>query len=181
MGTSHASVLIECPGCKRERLVSARTALPSATPLRPGLTGCKWRVSVGSTRRLEVRMLKSVALVFAIGLAAGGSTALAGATASADVDVTVQKLPGPPAVAGIPFGVDVGIGNAGPDSVSARLLLDLPSGLTATAPNPIGCPVGQGTLDCGPRTWPRVRTPTSSASCGPIRSGATPSSSAPPS
>ena len=43
----------------------------------------------------------------------------------------------------------VGIGNAGPDPTSARLLLDLPNGLTATSPNPIGCPVGQGTLDCG--------------------------------
>jgi len=26
MGTAQASVLVECPGCKRERLVSARTA-----------------------------------------------------------------------------------------------------------------------------------------------------------
>jgi hypothetical protein len=94
-------------------------------------------------------MYKSVALVLAMGLAVGGSTALAGALASADVDVSVQKAPGPPAVAGIPFPVDVGIGNAGPDATSARLLLDLPSGLTATSPNPIGCPVGQGTLDCG--------------------------------
>ena len=94
-------------------------------------------------------MFKSVALALAIGLAVCGSTALAGATASADVDVSVRKAPGPAAVAGISFPVDVGIGNAGPDSVSAHLFLELPSGLAATSPNPIGCPVGQGTLDCG--------------------------------
>ena len=138
------------------QLVEPRVVVPvvaGSNPVRhlspaPGLTRCKWRVSVRSTG-LEVRVFKSVALVLAIGLAVGGSTAFAGATASADVDVSVQKAPGPPAVAGITFPVDVGIGNAGPDSVSAHLFLDLPSGLVATSPNPIGCPVGQGTLDCG--------------------------------
>jgi hypothetical protein len=35
MGTSHGSVLIECPGCNRERFVSARTA-------RRGAGRCRW-------------------------------------------------------------------------------------------------------------------------------------------
>lgn len=70
-------------------------------------------------------------------------------SASADIDVSVRIVPGPPPVGGIPFSVDIGIGNAGPNSASSRLLVDLPEGLIATSPNPIGCPAGQGTLDCG--------------------------------
>jgi Domain of unknown function DUF11 len=69
---------------------------------------------------------------------------------SADVDVSAKLLPDNPApVAGVPFGVDIGIGNSGPDSTSARLLVDLPSGLTETVANRLGCPTGTGTLDCG--------------------------------
>ena len=69
---------------------------------------------------------------------------------SADVDVSIKLLPDNPApVAGVPFGVDIGIGNSGPDSTSTHLLVDLPGGLTATVANRLGCPTGTGTLDCG--------------------------------
>jgi hypothetical protein len=39
MGTVQASVLVECPGCKRERLVSARTARRGAGRCRFCLDG----------------------------------------------------------------------------------------------------------------------------------------------
>jgi Domain of unknown function DUF11 len=82
--------------------------------------------------------------------AAAGTTRTLVPAASAEVDVSIAKLPGTPAaVAGVSFSINVGIGNAGPDNASVRLLIELPQGLTATTGNRLGCPPGAGTLDCG--------------------------------
>ena len=80
----------------------------------------------------------------------------AGASVAGEIFVSMVSrlpflaLPGtPPAVAGVSFSINVGIGNEGPDKASVRLLIELPEGLTATTGNQLGCPAGTGTLDCG--------------------------------
>jgi Domain of unknown function DUF11 len=90
-----------------------------------------------------------VTSTLAVTAAAGTMRTLVPA-ASAEVDVSIVKLPGTPAaVAGVPFSINVGMGNAGPDKASVRLLIELPEGLTATTGNGFGCPAGAGSLDCG--------------------------------
>jgi len=82
--------------------------------------------------------------------AAAGTMRTLAPAASAEVDVSIAKLPGTPAaVAGVSFSINVGIGNAGPDNAGVRLLIELPEGLTATTGNGLGCLPGAGTLDCG--------------------------------
>ena len=82
--------------------------------------------------------------------AAAGTMRTLVPAASAEVDVSIAKLPGTPAaVAGMSFSINVGIGNSGPDNAGVRLLIELPEGLTATTGNGLGCPPGAGTLDCG--------------------------------
>jgi len=103
--------------------------------------------------------LKSLVVVLGIALvatstlvvpAAAGTTRTVVPGANAQVSVSIAKLPGtPPAVAGVSFSINVGIGNEGPDKASVRLLIELPEGLTATTGNQLGCPAGTGTLDCG--------------------------------
>jgi uncharacterized protein DUF11 len=98
-------------------------------------------------------LLLGIALVatstLAVSAAAGTMRTFVPA-ASAEVDVSIAKLPGTPAaVAGVSFSINVGIGNAGPDNASVRLLIELPEGLTAVTGNQLGCPAGTGTLDCG--------------------------------
>ena len=94
-------------------------------------------------------MALGATLTLAVPAAAGTMRTLAPA-ASAEVDVSIAKLPGTPAaVAGVSFSINVGIGNAGPDNAGVRLLIELPEGLTAKTGNWLGCPPGAGTLDCG--------------------------------
>ena len=99
------------------------------------------------SRRLVLAFVVLVAGAVS-GVATGGVRAVA-AAASADVDVAIRKAPGPAPVAGVPFSIALGIGNAGPDNMSLRLLIELPEGVTAVTRNGFGCPAGTGTLDCG--------------------------------
>lgn len=97
-----------------------------------------------------VSALVALALVFAVSAASATPTTTVAASASADIDVSLAIAPGtPPPVAGRSFSMNLGMGNAGPDAASARLLVVLPENLAATTPNPLGCPAGAGTLDCG--------------------------------
>lgn len=118
-----------------------------------------YEVGCGHHRRRVQRRIRYglgtglIALVatstLAVSAAAGNMRTLAPA-ANAEVSVSIAKLPGTPAaMAGVPFSINVGIGNAGPDNASVRLLIELPEGLTATTGNRLGCPAGAGTLDCG--------------------------------
>jgi len=89
-----------------------------------------------------------IALVTVSGAAAASVTT----AAASDVDVSIALLPGAAQpVAGTPFSLNVGMGNAGPDTASARLVVQLPPGLESTLANRLGCPTGTGTLDCGPQ------------------------------
>ena len=66
--------------------------------------------------------------------------------------MSITLLPGAAKpVTGTPFSLNVGMGNAGPDTASARLVVQLPPGLESTLANRLGCPTGTGTLDCGPQ------------------------------
>ena len=100
---------------------------------------------------LAAAMLIVATAALSVSTAAGGTVVTSAATATADFDVTSVGF-GPPPLAGIPFEVEIRILNGGPDAASARLLVDLPIGVTAITPmNGIGCPAGDGTLDCGPQ------------------------------
>lgn len=95
-------------------------------------------------------VVSAAAVVQSFASAAAGPMPAVASAASADIDVSISIAPGrPQPVPGVSFTINVGIGNAGPDAASARLLLDVPEGLIATSPNPLGCPTGTGTLDCG--------------------------------
>jgi len=92
-----------------------------------------------------------LAAVLSVSAATAGPTSTVAPAASADIDVSLAIAPGTPqpVVAGISFSMNLGMGNAGPDASSARLLVDLPENLAAVTANPLGCPTGTGTLDCG--------------------------------
>ena len=111
-------------------------------------------------RRSTVRacILGVIGVVAAAAVSAGTAATLA-ETASADVDVsiTLPPLTAKP-VAGVPISLNLGIGNAGPDGTSARLLVDLPQGLEATLANRLGCSTGTGTIDCGRQDLPTAES-----------------------
>src|SRR5262245_61271199 len=109
----------------------------------PGAAGCFRR-----TRQRTNTLLGSVALIASVAVF-GPTSAPATTAAASDIDVSIALPPGRTAVAGVPFSLNVGMGNAGPDSASARLIVELPPGLESTLANRIGCPTGTGTLDCG--------------------------------
>jgi len=99
------------------------------------------------SRRAFALGLLAVALLLTVSVSSSPAMI---ATGTGNISVSVALLPdNPRPVAGVPFGIDVGIGNVGPDQGSARLIVDLPEGLTATSANRLGCPTGTGTLDCG--------------------------------
>ena len=118
-----------------------------------------YEVGCGHDRRPMQRRIRHVLGASLIALVATSTVAVSagagtmrtlGPAASADVSVSIAKLLGTPAaVAGVPFSINVGIANAGPDNASVRLLIELPEGVTATTGNGLGCPQGAGTLDCG--------------------------------
>jgi hypothetical protein len=97
-----------------------------------------------------VSALVALAMVFAVSAASAAPASPVAPSASADIDVSLAIAPGtPPPVAGRSFSMTLGMGNAGPDAASARLLVVLPENLAAITANALGCPTGTGTLDCG--------------------------------
>lgn len=107
-----------------------------------------------SVRRTAPRTYALLGAVVLIALVTVSGAAAASVTtaAASDIDVSIALLPGAAKpVAGAPFSLNVGMGNAGPDTASARLVVQLPPGLESTLANRLGCPTGTGTLDCGPQ------------------------------
>jgi hypothetical protein len=95
--------------------------------------------------------LVGAAALIALVTVSGAAAASVATAAASDVDVSIALLPGAAKpVANTPFSLHIGMGNAGPDTAGARLVVQLPPGLQATLANRLGCPAGTGTLDCGP-------------------------------
>ena len=131
----------------RRRLGSSRTSLNRGDAMQ-GLAAAEYFRRTARRTNALLGAVALVALVTVSGAAAGSVTT----AAASDVDVSITLLPGAAKpVAGTPFSLNVGMGNAGPDTASARLVVQLPPGLESTLANRLGCPTGTGTLDCGPQ------------------------------